>query len=694
MEKIKHEKSFEIPFGASDSELIEETISVPEGYSARIEGDKLIISRTMGKENPKNPKFKVGDFIVNDYCMGRVIELTNDAYLLDTEQGIPFSCEYNVHLWSINDAKDGDIIYIKRYKNNSEWLLIFKKIKSQNNFIDVYDYYAFSTTTDNVYYSSVGCWGLLHDEDIVRPATKEQCNILLAKMKEAGYEWDAEKKVLKEIEPKFHEGDWVAYNSQSAVSPICQITKVDGDIIDLKGLQGERFHTEYWDLNENYHLWTIDDAKDGDVLAGKIDGDSYILIYRQIKDGWIETHGHYYDTIDRFCVPSQLFCRDCKGTFYPATKEQRDLLFSKMKEEGHEWDAEKKELRKIGQNFTDKVEPKFKVGDWVATSYGKVNQVVSVDKDGDGYTLDDGVYFSGSWCDMYHLWSIQDAKEGDVLVSELCGTIMLYKGIEDNNIQFYCDYDFSDIDVPGDRFAINNGQHYGSVDDSDDWHPATKEQRDLLFQKMKESRYEWDAEKKELKKLIKNNFNVGDYIIDNVGHILHIIEVLENLYHLENTDGGSLLPHIKWVDNNCRLWTIKDAKDGDVLYSKEHNLLWIYKDKEAYHACINLNHGIPSFLAGVIVIPNDTCPATKEQRDLLFAKMKEEGYGWDAEKKKVKIIDFGKHLKYTDKAPSLIEDGDFIEELAYKLQELLGGNAAGAKYLAKDWAKDLLPLVK
>ena len=31
--------------------------------------------------------------------------------------------------------------------------------------------------------------------------------------------------------------------------------------------------------------------------------------------------------------------------------------------------------------------------------------------------------------------------------------------------------------------------------------PATKEQRDLLFQKMKEAAYEWDAEKKKLKKI-------------------------------------------------------------------------------------------------------------------------------------------------------------------------------------------------
>ena len=37
-------------------------------------------------------------------------------------------------------------------------------------------------------------------------------------------------------------------------------------------------------------------------------------------------------------------------TYYkPATKEQRELLFQKMKEAGYEWDAEKKELKKIGQ---------------------------------------------------------------------------------------------------------------------------------------------------------------------------------------------------------------------------------------------------------------------------------------------------------------------------------------------------------
>ena len=161
----------------------------PQAY--KTEDDTIVTYSEKKGYNSVRLKFKVGDFVVNDYCMGRVMELTDDAYLLDTEQGIPFSCENNAH------------------------------------------------------------------------------------------------------------------------------------------------------------LWTVEDAKPGDVLSGKINGDNYILIFKQVTDGWVETYGHYYDVVDRFCAPSQLFCRDYQGTFAPATKEQRDLLFSKMKEAGYEWDTKRKELRKI-----------------------------------------------------------------------------------------------------------------------------------------------------------------------------------------------------------------------------------------------------------------------------------------------------------------------------------------------------------
>ena len=161
-------------------------------------------------------------------------------------------------------------------------------------------------------------------------------------------------------------------------------------------------------------------------------------------------------------------------------------------------------LEKQGeQKPTDKVEPKFKVGDWITNGdyTWKIVEVKPLDyilQSQDGNIVDDSISHVD---EQFHSFTIQDAKDGDVLASELCDSIILFKGIKDNNIDFYCDYDFSKIDIPGDRFAVNNGQHYGSVEDSKDFHPATKEQRDLLFQKMKEAGYEWDDEKKELKKI-------------------------------------------------------------------------------------------------------------------------------------------------------------------------------------------------
>ena len=147
------------------------------------------------------------------------------------------------------------------------------------------------------------------------------------------------------------------------------------------------------------------------------------------------------------------------------------------------------------QKPTDNVEPKFKVGDWVVTSYGKVNQVVSVDKYGDGYTLNDGVYFSCSWCDMYHLWTIQDAKDGDVLAWDDSKCIALFKNIYDED-------SFNSYGFVGGCTGTFESRH--SYHDIEGAHPATKEQRYLLFQKMHEAGYEWDAEKKELIKIEQN----------------------------------------------------------------------------------------------------------------------------------------------------------------------------------------------
>lgn len=127
-------------------------------------------------------KFKVGDWIANDYCAGKIIALTDDAYLLDSGQGIPFSCKHNAHLWTIEDAQDGDIL---AFDNNT--IVMFK---------DLYN----ATTFHSYCHIEDGLFDVSKDEmpdwwegEGFHPATKEQCDFLFAKMKEAGYEWNAEK---------------------------------------------------------------------------------------------------------------------------------------------------------------------------------------------------------------------------------------------------------------------------------------------------------------------------------------------------------------------------------------------------------------------------------------------------------------------------------------------------------------------
>ena len=147
------------------------------------------------------------------------------------------------------------------------------------------------------------------------------------------------------------------------------------------------------------------------------------------------------------------------------------------------------------QKPTDKVEPKFKVGDWIIKDNYSAQQVILMDKD--SYTLDgciDGKeilpkkYIESN----YHLWTIQDAKDGDVLMAN---APFIFNGNLDGGIG--CPGAYCAINTLGNFQIPNKPTHWTGHTTT----PATEEQRDLLFQKMKEAGYEWDADKKELKKI-------------------------------------------------------------------------------------------------------------------------------------------------------------------------------------------------
>ena len=149
------------------------------------------------------------------------------------------------------------------------------------------------------------------------------------------------------------------------------------------------------------------------------------------------------------------------------------------------------------QKSTDKVEPKFKIGDWITNGEytWKVTDIKPLDyilRSQNGDVVDDTISYVD---EQFHLWTIQDAKKGDILQVNKFTLIFdsLTKYIDGNT-------------VISSWYSCDTHKFYGMGPSQPDlWVtegvvPATKEQRDLLFQKMKEAGYEWDAEKKELKK--------------------------------------------------------------------------------------------------------------------------------------------------------------------------------------------------
>jgi len=84
----------------------------------------------------------------------------------------------------------------------------------------------------------------------------------------------------------------------------------------------------------------LQDAKDGDVLASN---SSTFLFSQEYIAGKPEAH---CGIMNGFFIVKPKGCWTNEKC-YPATKEQRDAFFAKMKEAGYEWDAEKKELKKV-----------------------------------------------------------------------------------------------------------------------------------------------------------------------------------------------------------------------------------------------------------------------------------------------------------------------------------------------------------
>ena len=152
--------------------------------------------------------------------------------------------------------------------------------------------------------------------------------------------------------------------------------------------------------------------------------------------------------------------------------------------------------------------------------------------------------------------------------------------------------------------------------------------------------------KKQREQLADKNgprFDVGDWVVFIKSKSIYQVEKKENYeYTLRHILGGSMcLPFSN--EKLIREWTIKDAKDGDVLACNEEILL--FKSYSVLQGRISLycwynghtnNFHSKEVIDILLTTRNKVCPATKEQRDALMKVMNDAGYEWDSKKKELK----------------------------------------------------------
>ena len=207
---IERKEFTTIPFGAFDSELIEEMLTIPDGCVATIEGNRIHIKKECkGKleaikeekvDNANNVlKFKEGEYVV-DIDSGKVLrisEILSRGYLFENGYYLPFdTANREYRLWTIADAKDGDVlvslskmhpfIFNGHYDEDTDYVYAYcgisDIIKDDSFYFDKYPNEEFKV------------WDSVEN---VRPATRDQRNLLFSKMKDSGYEWDSKNKELK-----------------------------------------------------------------------------------------------------------------------------------------------------------------------------------------------------------------------------------------------------------------------------------------------------------------------------------------------------------------------------------------------------------------------------------------------------------------------------------------------------------------
>lgn len=217
-------------------------------------------------------------------------------------------------------------------------------------------------------------------------------------------EKQGEKKATDKVEPKFEKGQWIVWKSQ--------YYKVNDngcgyELIDQNGLKTS---LEYSTVDENAHIFTTQDAKPGDVLYSLDSKQPFIFKHRKPNEQAAAYCG--LNIYDKFFVWGTKDCVITTDKYIPSTKEQCDTLFKAIKEAGYEWDAEKKELKKLTQSVTKISEQEtksYKDAEEASAEYRKFREDCGIK---DPVMLDEieEAYYNGATSIQKPAWSEEDEE--------------------------------------------------------------------------------------------------------------------------------------------------------------------------------------------------------------------------------------------------------------------------------------------
>lgn len=217
-------------------------------------------------------------------------------------------------------------------------------------------------------------------------------------------------------EPKFNVGDWITNGDYT-----WKVIKVEQFDYILQSQDGNIVDDTISHVDEQFHSFTIKDAKDGDVLIDKSGSREGLFIFKETKPSDIKTDVLNNPlTVLGYCgIGGAGFTKGsgwgdtANCTYYPATKEQRDQLEKAMANAGYTFNFEKKELKKIKQKPQRMVSAEAKealydkptdeeMKELLRTEYekGRADTIAEMEKD----------------------WS----EEDDVMINKLLAVVKLY----------------------------------------------------------------------------------------------------------------------------------------------------------------------------------------------------------------------------------------------------------------------------